>query len=141
MIDSLSVIGASAARKQQDLHGSARPSGVSASASTSQQLLSAQKLLTSLPKPVKASSKHLPNMPAAVAANVPCRMEALPNGCSLNMMLLVETVADRVMRWMLPINVLRNYALLGADTRLVAMVDVDLLPSVGLAEWLEQPGK
>lgn len=68
-------------------------------------------------------------------------MEALPNGCSLNMMLLVETVSDRVMRWMLPINVLRNYALLGASTRLVAMVDVDLLPSVGLAEWLEMPGK
>lgn len=69
------------------------------------------------------------------------RMEALPNGCSLNMMLLVETVADRIMRWMLPINVLRNYALLGADTRLVAMVDVDLLPSVGLADWLQLPGK
>jgi glycosyltransferase-like protein LARGE len=68
-------------------------------------------------------------------------MEALPNGCSLNMMLLAETVSDRVMRWMLPINVLRNYALLGADTRLVAMVDVDLLPSTGLAEWLELPGK
>lgn len=90
-------------------------------------------------KLVETSSSS--DIPSAVPALLPCRMEALPNGCSLNMMLLVETVADRIMRWMLPINVLRNYALLGADTRLVAMVDVDLLPSVGLADWLQLPGK
>lgn len=57
------------------------------------------------------------------------------------MMLLVETVSEEAMKWMLPINVLRNYALMAARTRLVAMVDVDLLPSAGLADWMLQPGK
>lgn len=69
------------------------------------------------------------------------RMEADAGTCSLDIMLLVETVSDEQMRWMLPINVLRNYALMAARTRLVAMVDVDLLPSAGLADWLLQPGK
>lgn len=68
-------------------------------------------------------------------------MEADAGACSLNMMLLVETVAEESMQWMLPINVLRNYAVMAARTRLVAMVDVDLLPSVGLADWMLQPGK
>lgn len=68
-------------------------------------------------------------------------MEADPGICSLDMMLLVETVAEESMKWMLPINVLRNYALMAARTRLVAMVDVDLLPSTGLADWMLQPGK
>jgi glycosyltransferase-like protein LARGE len=68
-------------------------------------------------------------------------MEADPGVCSLDMMLLVETVSEEQMQWMLPINVLRNYALMAARTRLVAMVDVDLLPSVGLADWMLQPGK
>jgi glycosyltransferase-like protein LARGE len=57
------------------------------------------------------------------------------------MMLLVETVAEEPMKWMLPINVLRNYAMMAARTRLVAMVDVDLLPSAGLADWMKLPGK
>jgi glycosyltransferase-like protein LARGE len=57
------------------------------------------------------------------------------------MMLLVETVSEASMQWMLPINVLRNHALMAARSQLVAMVDVDLLPSAGLAEWLLQPGK
>jgi glycosyltransferase-like protein LARGE len=68
-------------------------------------------------------------------------MEADPWVCSLDMLLLVETVSEEQMQWMLPINVLRNYALMAARTRLVAMVDVDLLPSVGLADWMLQPGK
>ena len=43
-----------------------------------------------------------------------------------------------VMRSLLPINSLRNAALLGADTSLVAMVDVDLLLSTGLSRQLSQ---
>lgn len=69
------------------------------------------------------------------------RLEADPETCSLDLMLLVETVAEPNMQWMLPINVLRNYAMLATRSRLVAMVDVDLVPSVGLSQWLLQPGK
>lgn len=69
------------------------------------------------------------------------RVKSDPSICSLDMMLLVETVSEEPMKWMLPINVLRNYAMMAARTRLVAMVDVDLLPSAGLADWMKLPGK
>ena len=57
------------------------------------------------------------------------------------MVLLVEYVADDKMDPLLPINTMRNYGLLQSRTRLVAMVDVDLLPSESLYLWLKAPGK
>jgi hypothetical protein len=65
-----------------------------------------------------------------------CRLEHTTATCSLDMLLLVEAVPDGIMRWMLPINTLRNHALVAARTNLVAMLDVDLLPSKSLATWL-----
>eukprot|EP00879_Flechtneria_rotunda_P010851 GHRR01011340.1.p1 GENE.GHRR01011340.1~~GHRR01011340.1.p1 ORF type:complete len:323 (+),score=75.49 GHRR01011340.1:846-1814(+) len=64
-----------------------------------------------------------------------CRMEAADN-CQLDILLLFETVADDVMKVMFPINTMRNYALLQARTPLVAMVDVDLIVSNALLQWL-----
>jgi glycosyltransferase-like protein LARGE len=57
--------------------------------------------------------------------------------CQLDIMLLYETVVDEVMKVMFPINTMRNYALLQAKTRLVAMVDVDLIVSNTLLQWLQ----
>ncbi len=65
------------------------------------------------------------------------RMEANPHGCALSAMLLYETVADELMTVLLPINTMRNYALVAARTRLVAMIDVDLLISSMLFDWLK----
>lgn len=66
---------------------------------------------------------------------LPCRMEALDN-CQLDILLLYEVVLDEVMKVMFPINSMRNYALLQARTPLVAMVDVDLIVSNALLQWL-----
>lgn len=63
------------------------------------------------------------------------RMEEADN-CQLDIMLLYETVLDDVMTVMFPINTLRNYALLQARTPLVSMVDVDLIVSNALLQWL-----
>jgi glycosyltransferase-like protein LARGE len=68
-------------------------------------------------------------------------MDARQEGCSLDLMLLVEYVGGDTMSALLPINSMRNYGLIQAKTRLVAMVDVDLLPSTSLHEWMEAPGK
>jgi glycosyltransferase-like protein LARGE len=68
-------------------------------------------------------------------------MESAATACVLDMMLLVEYVADDTMATLLPINSMRNYGLLQARTRLVAMIDVDLLPSQSLYQWLKAPGK
>lgn len=62
-------------------------------------------------------------------------MEAA-NNCQLDILLLYETVVDEVMKVMFPVNTMRNYALLQARTPLVAMVDVDLIVSNTLLEWL-----
>jgi hypothetical protein len=62
-------------------------------------------------------------------------MEGLDN-CQLDILLLYEVVEDEVMQVMFPINSMRNYALLQARTPLVAMVDVDLIVSNALLQWL-----
>ena len=67
-------------------------------------------------------------------------MEA-QEGCSLDLMLQAEFVAAETMSALLPINSLRNYGLIQAKTRLVSMVDVDLLPSMTLYNWMTMPGK
>jgi len=72
---------------------------------------------------------------ACAFSAVACRMEAMDN-CQLDILLLYEVVADDVMTVMFPINSMRNYALLQARTPLVAMVDVDLIVSNALLQWL-----
>eukprot|EP00798_Chlamydomonas_sp_ICE-L_P007001 gene7001-100_t len=48
-------------------------------------------------------------------------------GCQLRIMLLYEFTADKELSLLLPINTIRNAAMLLADTPLVAMVDTDLV--------------
>lgn len=54
-------------------------------------------------------------------------------GCQLIILLLFEFVGDSVIAALLPINAMRNAALLPAMTPLVAMIDVDLLTSASLS--------
>ena len=64
----------------------------------------------------------------------PRRLEAEPESCQPIVMIMYEVVSEPVMGEMLPINALRNAALLPASTPLVTMMDVDLLISRSLAE-------
>ncbi|PNW88729.1 hypothetical protein CHLRE_01g041850v5 [Chlamydomonas reinhardtii] len=70
------------------------------------------------------------------------RMEAAgASACSLTALLLYEAVADPALAALVPINALRDAALLPAATPLVAMVDVDLAPSASLAGQVAAPGQ
>lgn len=55
------------------------------------------------------------------------------------LMLVIEPVSDASIASLLPINALRNIALVAAATPLIAMVDVDLLLSSSLEGTLKQP--
>ncbi|PNH01920.1 Glycosyltransferase-like protein LARGE2 [Tetrabaena socialis] len=59
--------------------------------------------------------------------------------CALTALLLTERLADPALAGALPINSLRNAALLAASTPLAAMVDVDLAPSASLAAQVLGP--
>ena len=63
------------------------------------------------------------------------------SACSLTALLLYEAVADPALAALVPINALRDAALLPAATPLVAMVDVDLAPSASLAGQVAAPGQ
>ncbi len=63
-------------------------------------------------------------------------MEAEATSCALRLLLTYELVSEDMLGRLLPVNSLRNTALLAADSELVAMVDVDLLPSKTLSHML-----
>lgn len=63
-----------------------------------------------------------------------CRLDADNSTCHLNVLLMYELYHDNIMASLLPINGLRNAALLAVTTPLAAMVDVDLLVSASLAQ-------
>lgn len=68
-----------------------------------------------------------------------CRMDGLgPKACSLSVLLVTELV-DESLEEHLPINSLRNQAVLLAQTPLVAMLDADMVVSRTLAESLADP--
>jgi hypothetical protein len=68
-----------------------------------------------------------------------CRMDGLgPKACSLSVLLVTELV-DESLEDHLPINSLRNQAVLLAQTPLVAMLDADMVVSRSLAESLADP--
>jgi hypothetical protein len=82
-----------------------------------------------------AARQELDQAARAVAAAFQ-RAEADPQGCLLDVVLLFEAVADGLMPSVPPVNAMRNHALLAARTPLVAVADVDLLPSLSLSRWL-----
>lgn len=86
------------------------------------------------------ASKHALSAAAEELAAFHHRME-LEDNCQLDLMLAYEVVGDPLMQTLLPINALRNYALLQARTNVVAMVDVDLLLSKGLSDDLAIPSR
>lgn len=66
-------------------------------------------------------------------------MEGLgPNACTLSVLLVTELV-DESLQEHLPVNSLRNQAVLLAQTPLVAMLDADMVVSKSLAESLADP--
>ncbi|GIL84619.1 hypothetical protein Vretimale_14563 [Volvox reticuliferus] len=69
------------------------------------------------------------------------RLEFSNDTCSLRMLLLSEVVADRALASLVPINALRNAALLAIRTPLAAMIDVDLAISDSLKSILADPNK
>jgi hypothetical protein len=61
-----------------------------------------------------------------------------PSACSLSILLVTELVDDSLEDH-LPINSLRNQAVLLAQTPLVAMLDADMVVSRSLAQSLADP--
>ena len=65
----------------------------------------------------------------------PCRLEEeRSQACQLELALYSEVVAEPAVADLLPINALRNAATLPARTRLVLLLDVDMLISTGLLQ-------
>ena len=86
----------------------------------------------------QAQERRLQNAEAAVEdffnqAEDPQNKKLL---CQLRLMLVYETVDDDQVATLYPVNSLRNYARLMADTELIANIDVDMLPSVSVSEAL-----
>ncbi|KAG2493112.1 hypothetical protein HYH03_008775 [Edaphochlamys debaryana] len=87
----------------------------------------------------KENQDHIKKAASALKALFQ-RAEASPTYCALTVQLLYEAVADPPLAAIVPINTLRNAALLAATTPLVALVDVDLAPSDSLGARVLKPG-
>ncbi|MEW5320424.1 MAG: hypothetical protein WDW38_011499 [Sanguina aurantia] len=61
------------------------------------------------------------------------------DACHLSILMVVEVFADRRALLLYPMNLLRNLARLQARTPMVAMLDVDILPSADLTHTLLSP--
>lgn len=79
---------------------------------------------------------NVPAQPVSLPLSALHSSEQSTTGCQLRLLLLYELVDDPHIAALLPINTLRNAALLAASTPLVAMVDVDLLVSAALAQHM-----
>jgi hypothetical protein len=75
----------------------------------------------------------------SVAASAASKAGSSIGGCQLRIMLLYEVFAEERATALYPVNTLRNYARLMADTQLVANIDVDMLPSATLSRALLSP--
>ncbi|PNH12726.1 Glycosyltransferase-like protein LARGE [Tetrabaena socialis] len=60
-------------------------------------------------------------------------------GCQLRLVLLYELFADPKALVLYPVNSLRNYARLMADTDLITNIDVDMIPSASISTALANP--
>ncbi|KAG2493832.1 hypothetical protein HYH03_008050 [Edaphochlamys debaryana] len=60
-------------------------------------------------------------------------------GCQLRLMLVYELFADPKAVVLYPVNSMRNYARLMADTDLITNIDVDMIPSVSITQALADP--
>ena len=60
-------------------------------------------------------------------------------GCQLRLVLISEVFQDRRALLLYPVNTLRNYARLLADTDLITNIDVDMVPSTSITKSFEDP--
>jgi hypothetical protein len=65
-----------------------------------------------------------------------CRVATLSGYCQLRVLVAYEHVSHRFLANLIPINALRNMAIVASTTPLVTMIDVDLLTSRQLGEQL-----
>ncbi|GIL90828.1 hypothetical protein Vretimale_16784 [Volvox reticuliferus] len=77
---------------------------------------------------------HIVENATALLDEVFARNEAAANtSCALRLMLLYEIVVQEALAMLMPINIMRNTALIATDSDLVAMLDVDLSANKDLA--------
>lgn len=67
--------------------------------------------------------------------------ESSPSGCQLDVMYFYEVYDSTTSALLYPVNYLRNYARMQVRTRLMAMIDVDMLMSSSFSKEMEQPGR
>jgi hypothetical protein len=85
---------------------------------------------------LSASARRELDATTQLVATLHARAESHPEWCALDVAVVFEVVGDDLTAAVLPVNAMRNLALLQARTPLVAMLDVDLLPSSSLSDWL-----
>mmetsp|Transcript_521 Transcript_521/g.1388 ORF Transcript_521/g.1388 Transcript_521/m.1388 type:complete len:455 (-) Transcript_521:411-1775(-) len=115
----------------QPLHNPGQAGNVQLSSVNRQKLQTAIALIEELFRSAEADA-------AKSAASQGGPAASRPGSCQLRVLLAHEVFAEERATTLYPVNALRNYARLLADTPLVANIDVDMLPSASLSKALAE---